>query len=351
LLQPDSHHPLTLAPQITTRLKVLAHLDIAERRLPQDGRLTVHVSAQTQLAMRLSTLPSLFGEKIVLRLLDQVAVPLRLNALGLTTEQVTMLTYHVQQQHGLILVTGPTGAGKTITLYSALHAIDAVHVNIATVEDPIELSLTGITQVAVNDKIELSFSRVLRALMRQDPDVLMIGEIRDQDTAENAIKAAQTGHLVLSTLHTDSTTAAISRLLTMGVLGYQIAAALRLVIAQRLARRLCPHCKKPQPLAKAIAQAAGFANALAPSTSYHPVGCDHCCDGYRGRVGIYELLPMTEALRQAILQPQFSATAAPQPSIRLRDAALTLVRQGDISLSEADRVTAAADHGVSYATL
>jgi len=309
-----------LAARLNSRLKIIANLNIAERRLPQDGRFTLHLNQQKH-DCRISTCPTLFGEKIVVRILNPSNLTLTLEQLNLTPPQETIFLNHIHVPQGMILVTGPTGSGKTVTLYTALSLLNALEKNISTVEDPVEISLPGINQVEVNHKIGLNFATTLRAFLRQDPDIIMVGEIRDLETAEIAIKAAQTGHLVLSTLHTNSAVEAITRLINMGVAPCNLATAVTLIIAQRLLRKLCPHCKTAENIA---------------------TGCKHCERGYSGRRAIFELLPISKTLSRTIIQNSsaavFTEQAQNEGMINLRALALTLVQQGITSLPEINRV-------------
>lgn len=271
LLYDAASIPLHLATQVNTRLKIMSHLNIAEKRMPQDGRLKIHAS--TKIDIRINTCPVLFGEKIVLRILDAKDSALAIPSLGMTNDQQNLFLDKLSSSQGLILVTGPTGSGKTMTLYSALHHLNQTEKNISTVEDPVEIELSGINQVNVNQRIGLDFSTILRTLLRQDPDILMIGEIRDKETATIALQAAQTGHLVLSTLHTNNAAESISRFRSMGITAHEIINTASLIIAQRLVRTLCSHCKQSGNLP-------------------HEKGCEHCRQGYAGRIGIFELLTL-----------------------------------------------------------
>ena len=331
MLHEAAHPPLDMAHRLAARLKVMARMDIAERRLPQDGRLRVDSDGETRVDFRVSSLPTLFGEKLVLRLLDSAATPLDLDALGMEADQLAAYRAAIARPDGMILVTGPTGSGKTVTLYSALKRLNASCRNILTAEDPVEIKLPGINQIAVNPVIGLGFSDLLRAFLRQDPDVMMVGEIRDRETAEIAIKAAQTGHLVLSTLHTNDAISAITRLINMGIPPWSITASVRLISAQRLVRRLCPHCRRPA------------AGASGRQDAFEPGGCPRCHDGYRGRTGIHEVLPMTAALAQRILATGAGTGAGVDDGMtayrRLRDTGLTKAAAGVTSLTEIERVT------------
>ncbi|AGB81078.1 type II secretory pathway, ATPase PulE/Tfp pilus assembly pathway, ATPase PilB [Serratia sp. FGI94] len=337
VLQTVSPPPLALSQRIIARLKIMAQLDIAERRLPQDGQLGVQLD-RSRYSMRISTLPTLYGEKVVLRILQTDRQDLPLEQLGMTEDDRAQFAAALAAPQGMILVTGPTGSGKTVTLYSGLHQLNDRQRNLCSVEDPVEIPLFGVNQTQVNGKIDLSFSRVLRALLRQDPDVIMIGEIRDGETAEIAVKAAQTGHLVLSTLHTNSTSETLTRLTNMGIPGYLLAASLRLVIAQRLVRRLCLHCRHRQT------ETLHFPAALWPQplTPWRAEGCEHCFGGYYGRIGIYELLHITSEIQHGLLQhqtaEQLDEIAQRQGQTSLLQAGLALVAEGTTSLQEVYRV-------------
>ena len=312
---------LPLREQIISRLKVQARLDIAEKRLPQDGRIQLTVDDRS-VDIRVSSMPTLHGEKIVLRLLSGQHQPVHLEALGLEDDDAQRLREAIHRPHGLVLITGPTGSGKTTTLYSCLQHLNTPSVNIATVEDPTEIALPGANQVNVNERIGLSFDVALRALLRQDPDILMVGEIRDHATADMAIKASQTGHLVLSTLHTNDAPSTLTRLQHMGIAGFHLASSVLLVCAQRLLRRLCVHCKRPDPLRQ------GFV----------PVGCDQCLQGYRGRLAIHQVMPISASLQSLILE-KASASAlalqAAQDGVRsLREAGVRRVIAGETSWDE-----------------
>lgn len=338
-----SSPPLDWAARLTARLKIMGQLDIAERRLPQDGQFSFALDTQS-LSLRIATLPVLEGEKVVLRVLQTYQQMLTLDNLGLAPTAYACLTQALQQPQGMILVTGPTGSGKTVTLYSAICWLNKSQRNICSVEDPVEIPLPGINQTALNLKAELDFSRILRALLRQDPDVVMIGEIRDSETAEIAVKAAQTGHLVLSTLHTNSAIETLTRLGHLGIPGYLLAGALTLLVAQRLVRRLCPHCKTPasSPLT--------FPDTLwaSPVPHWEAQGCEHCVKGYYGRLALYELLPLTPALRHALSRgasTQDLAVLANETGYdTLFIAALQRVSQGETSAAEMYRVIGASSH-------
>lgn len=337
--------PVQLAARLAARLKVMAKLDIAERRLPQDGRIKLHLSGSKSVDMRVNTLPTQWGEKVVIRLLDSAATRLGIEQLGLTDAQKTLYLQALQRPQGMILVTGPTGSGKTVTLYTGLSILNQVTANISTAEDPIEINLPGINQVQINPKVGLSFAYALRAFLRQDPDIIMVGEIRDLETAEIAVKAAQTGHLVLSTLHTNSAAETLTRLSHMGLPAYNIASSISLIIAQRLARKLCVHCREPEQLSPGQLSQLGFTPAQQASgiTLYRATGCDQCTDGYKGRTGVYEIMTMSEQLAELIMNNAGAlaiARAAQQEGmISLRHSALAKAGQGLISLAEVNRIT------------
>ncbi len=336
--------PMKLASRIASRLKVMAGLDIAERRVPQDGRIKLNLSKSKSMDFRVSTLPTLFGEKIVLRILDSSSAKLGIDKLGYEENQKQLYLDAIHKPYGMVLVTGPTGSGKTVSLYTALNILNMPERNISTVEDPVEIRVEGINQVQQNTKRGMTFAAALRSFLRQDPDVIMVGEIRDLETAEIAIKAAQTGHMVLSTLHTNDAPQTIARLMNMGIAPYNITSSVTLVIAQRLARRL-HECKRPIELQPQILLAAGFSqeDIDAGLTIYEPVGCDHCNEGYKGRVGIYQVMPMLEDIQKIVLQGgnalQIAAVARAAGINDLRASALLKVKQGVTSLTEIDRVT------------
>ncbi len=336
--------PLALASRISARIKILSRLDIAERRVPQDGRMKLRISKNRAIDFRVSTLPTLFGEKVVMRILDPTSATLGVEKLGFEPEQKRLFLEAVERPYGMVLVTGPTGSGKTVSLYTAVNILNTPDRNICTAEDPVEINLAGINQVNVNEKAGLTFSAALRSFLRQDPDVILVGEIRDLETAEIAIKAAQTGHMVLSTLHTNDAPATLSRLVNMGVAPFNIASAVNLIVAQRLARRLCPVCKKPQDLPKPVLLKAGFHESeLAELKVYGPVGCDQCTEGYKGRVGIYQVMPISESMGAIIMRGgtalDIEAQAHKDGIPDLRASALKKVRDGVTGLAEIERVT------------
>ncbi|MEM5297902.1 ATPase, T2SS/T4P/T4SS family [Burkholderia sp. JPY481] len=333
--------PAHLRDAFVTRVKVLARMDIAERRVPQDGRLRLATSPGRLEDYRVNSLPTLFGEKLVLRRLDALPADLSLDSLGLDPRQRVAVDAAIRAPHGLMLVTGPTGSGKTLSLYCFLNLLNGEARNLCSVEDPAEIQLAGINQVSVREKAGLTFAVALRAFLRQDPDVIMVGEIRDNETADVAVKAAQTGHLVLSTLHTNDAPAAIARLIDIGVEPYNLAAALRMVTAQRLVRRLCVECRAPAPHSAAALHAAGFGeHELDGWQPYAGTGCAACHGiGYRGRVGIHQVMPVSDAMRELIVTSagahELGRLAHTEQVATLRDAALARVRDGTTSLAEA----------------
>ncbi|MFC5438092.1 type IV-A pilus assembly ATPase PilB [Rhodanobacter umsongensis] len=344
MLKAVASPPMKMANRISSRIKVMAQLDIAEKRVPQDGRIKLNLSKTRAIDFRVSTLPTLFGEKIVLRILDGSSAKIGIEKLGYEPEQQKLYLDAIQKPYGMVLVTGPTGSGKTVSLYTGLNILNTAERNISTVEDPVEIRVEGINQVQQNVKRGMTFASALRSFLRQDPDVIMVGEIRDLETAEIAIKAAQTGHMVLSTLHTNDAAQTIARLMNMGIAPYNITSSVTLIIAQRLARRL-HECKKPQNLPPQVLLAAGFSQADidAGLTIYEAGGCDGCNEGYKGRVGIYQVMPMLEDIQKIILQGgnalQISEVAKAAGVNDLRASALLKVKQGLTSLTEIDRVT------------
>lgn len=344
MLRAVASPPLKMASRIASRLKVMAQLDIAEKRVPQDGRIKLNLSKNRAIDFRVSTLPTLFGEKIVLRILDGSAAKIGIEKLGYEPDQQKLFIDAIHKPYGMVLVTGPTGSGKTVSLYTGLNMLNTAERNISTAEDPVEIRVEGINQVQQNAKRGMTFASALRSFLRQDPDVIMVGEIRDLETAEIAIKAAQTGHMVLSTLHTNDAAQTIARLMNMGIAPYNITSSVTLIIAQRLARRL-HNCKRPQPLPPSVLLAAGFTQQDIDEglTLYEAVGCDECNEGYKGRVGIYQVMPMLEDIQKIVLQGgnalQIAETAKAAGINDLRASALLKVKQGLTSLSEIDRVT------------
>ncbi|MFQ5574881.1 MAG: type IV-A pilus assembly ATPase PilB [Terriglobia bacterium] len=344
VLQEVASPPLQLAGRIGARIKILSRLDIAERRVPQDGRIKMRISRNRAIDFRVSTLPTLHGEKIVMRILDPMSTTLGVDQLGFEPHQKEQFLEAIHRPQGMVLVTGPTGSGKTVTLYTGLHILNTADRNISTAEDPVEINVSGINQVNINEKANLTFATSLRAFLRQDPDIIMVGEIRDLETAEIGIKAAQTGHLVLSTLHTNDAPGTLTRLVNMGVAPFNIASSVHLIIAQRLGRRLCQNCKRPAELPEAALVKAGFQKEdLDGLTVYAPVGCDGCSEGYKGRVGLYQVMPISEATGNIIMrggnQLDIEAQAKKESVFDLRIAGLHKVREGVTSLEEIERVT------------
>ena len=337
--------PVQLAQKISARIKVMARLDIAERRVPQDGRIKMRLSKTRSIDFRVSTCPTLFGEKAVMRILDASAAMLGIDALGYEPEQKAHYMKALDRPQGMILVTGPTGSGKTVSLYTGLNILNVEGTNISTAEDPAEIILPGVNQVNVNPKVGLTFASALRSFLRQDPDVIMVGEIRDLETAEIAIKAAQTGHLVLSTLHTNDAPQTLTRLIDMGVKPYAIATSVSLIIAQRLARRLCTYCKQPVSVPNEALLKEGFDPAVVAAglTIFSPKGCGNCTDGYKGRVGIYQVLPCTDAIGRIIMEGgnaiNIADQAAKEGVADLRTSGLRKVAAGMTSLEEVNSVT------------
>ncbi|MFT5545248.1 MAG: type IV pilus assembly protein PilB [Rheinheimera aquimaris] len=336
--------PVALATRLSARLKVMSRLDIAEKRVPQDGRIKLKLSAKKSIDFRVSTLPTLWGEKIVMRILDSDSAMLGIDVLGYEENQKQLYLDALAQPQGMILVTGPTGSGKTVSLYTGLAILNTSETNISTAEDPVEINLPGVNQVQVNPRAGLTFASALKAFLRQDPDVVMVGEIRDLETAEIAIKAAQTGHLVLSTLHTNSAPETLTRLLNMGVPSYNVASSVSLIIAQRLARRLCGQCKQPEVLPEAELLRQGFTPQQLPNVKvFKPVGCEHCTNGYKGRVGIYEVMPVSAKMADIIMQGGNSLDIATQAQAEgvnnLRQSGLIKAAAGLTSLAEVNRVT------------
>ena len=336
--------PVSMAPRMAARLKIMAQMDIAERRVPQDGRLKLYLTKQRAIDFRVNTLPTMWGEKVVMRLLDPASAQMGIEALGYEDHQKELFLKAIHKPQGMVLVTGPTGSGKTVSLYTALNILNTSAVNISTAEDPVEINLAGINQVNVNPKVGMTFANALRSFLRQDPDIIMVGEIRDLETAEIAIKAAQTGHMVLSTLHTNSAPQTLSRLMNMGVAPYNIASSVTLIIAQRLARRLCQHCKEEVKIPPEELINQGFRkDELSSLTICKAVGCDQCNHGYKGRVGVYEVLPVSEEIGRIIMESgnamQIAEQARKDGINDLHQSGLNKVRMGLTSLEEINRVT------------
>jgi type IV pilus assembly protein PilB len=347
VLKEIAQPPLAIKEKLASRIKVISNLDIAEKRIPQDGRMKLTLSKTRSIDFRVSTLPMVNGEKIVMRILDPSSAQLGIEALGYEPEQKEALLNAVSRPYGLVLVTGPTGSGKTVSLYTCLNILNNPGVNISTAEDPAEIPLAGINQVNVNDKQGLTFAAALKSFLRQDPDIIMIGEIRDLETADMAIKAASTGHMVLSTLHTNDAPSTLTRLLNMGVAPFNIASAVSLITAQRLARRLCKSCKQPIDLPKEALLSVGFEEADLDGSwqLYGPKegGCDMCNGGYKGRVGIYQVMPVSDAMSRLIMKNGTAhdiADQARKEGIRdLRQSGLLKIKQGHTSIEEVLSVT------------
>ncbi|MGQ9426011.1 type IV-A pilus assembly ATPase PilB [Gilvimarinus sp. F26214L] len=347
ILKEMARPPINLAGRLAARLKVMSQMDISERRVPQDGRIKMKISRSRAIDFRVNTLPTLFGEKIVLRILDPSSAKLGIDALGYEEDQKQLYLDALNQPQGMILVTGPTGSGKTVSLYTGLNILNTPERNISTAEDPVEINLEGINQVQMNTRVGLTFAEALRSFLRQDPDIVMVGEIRDLETAEIAIKAAQTGHLVLSTLHTNSAPETLTRLLNMGVPAFNVATTVSVIIAQRLARRLCGNCKKPaKDIPDHILTQEGFDEIgieRKDLTLFHPAGCSQCTNGYKGRVGVYEVVRITPKIASLIMEGgnslQIAKLANEEGFRNLRVSALRKAATGLTSLEEANRVT------------
>ncbi len=336
--------PVNIAPRLIARIKVMSRMNIAERRVPQDGRIKMMLSKNRSIDFRVNTCPTLYGEKVVLRILDPTSAQIGIEALGFEEHQRAAFQNAIDKPYGMVLVTGPTGSGKTVTLYTALNMLNKPEVNISTVEDPVEIQVAGINQVNMNTKTGLTFAAALRAFLRQDPDIVMVGEIRDLETAEIAVKAAQTGHLVLSTLHTNDAPQTLTRLANMGIPPYNIASSVLLIMAQRLARRLCEHCKTVDDVPKESLLEEGFSEKDIPKLKiYKAVGCDMCTNGYKGRIGIFEVMPISEEMGRLIMEGGSSMQLAKQAEKEgvqnLRASGLKKVKAGITSLEEINRVT------------
>lgn len=339
-LQEIASPPISIKDKLASRIKVISRMDISEKRIPQDGRMKLKIGPDRVIDFRVSTLPTLFGEKIVIRILDPSSAKLGIEALGYEPEEKARLLAAVQRPYGMVLVTGPTGSGKTVSLYTCLNLLNKPGVNISTAEDPSEINLPGVNQVNVNDKAGLTFAAALKSFLRQDPDIIMVGEIRDLETADISIKAAQTGHLVLSTLHTNDAPTTLTRMRNMGIAPFNIASSVILITAQRLARRLCPNCKEPVDIPEEALIQAGFAASELDGSwkPYRPVGCTMCNNGYKGRVGIYEVMPISEDIQRIILADgsavDIAAQARKEGVRSLRQSGLYKVKIGMTSLEE-----------------
>ena len=344
MLQEMSRPPIGLSAKISARLKVMSRMDISERRVPQDGRIKLKISNTKSIDFRVNTLPTLFGEKIVLRILDSSSAKMGIDALGYEPVQKKMYMDALSKPQGMILVTGPTGSGKTVSLYTGINILNTEDINISTAEDPVEINLEGVNQVNINQKVNLDFAVALRSFLRQDPDIIMVGEIRDLETASIAIKAAQTGHMVMSTLHTNSASETLTRMLNMGVAAFNLATTVNLIIAQRLGRRLCSHCKQPADIPHDTMITEGFSEELIKTARlYRPIGCNQCNKGYKGRVGIYEVVPITKAISRIIMEEgnalQLNEQFQKEGFNNLRQSALMKAAQGVTSLEEVNRIT------------
>lgn len=345
ILNEVSKPSIKLSHKLAARVKIMSQMDISERRVPQDGRIKLKLSKSRAIDFRVNTLPTIWGEKIVLRILDPTAAQMGIDQLGYEEDQKQLYLEALKSPQGMILVTGPTGSGKTVSLYTGLNILNTPEVNISTAEDPAEINLEGINQVNVSNKVGLTFAEALRSFLRQDPDIIMVGEIRDLETANIAIKAAQTGHLVLSTLHTNSAAETLTRMMNMGVASFNIATSVSLIIAQRLGRRLCKDCKEPYDVPQDVLLKEGFTQQQIDTgfTLYRPAGCDKCKNGYKGRVGILEVVKVTEEMENMIMNEASSIELARQARNEgfnsLRQSALQKVIQGVTSLEEANRVT------------
>ena len=346
IMQKMASPPIQLASKIAARLKVMSQMDISERRIPQDGRIKLKISQNKAIDFRVNSLPTLFGEKIVLRILDPSSAMLGIDALGYEPDQKEMFLEALHKPQGMVLITGPTGSGKTVSLYTGLNILNTEETNISTAEDPVEINLEGINQVNVNPKVGLTFASALKSFLRQDPDIVMVGEIRDLETAEIAVKAAQTGHMVLSTLHTNSAPETLTRLHNMGVASFNIATSVNLVIAQRLARRLCKNCKRPVTIPRQSLLEIGFTEAdlnNSDNVIYEPVGCSECRDGYKGRLGIYEVMKITPDISRIIMENgnaiDIKDAALANGFRDLRRSGILKVLQGLTTIQEMLRVT------------
>ena len=346
ILHAVTTQPISFASRITARIKIIAKLDIAERRVPQDGRVKLKISKSKAFDFRVNTLPTVYGEKVVMRILDSSSANLDLETLGFNADQLNTYRKIVRRPYGMVLITGPTGSGKTVTLYSALSMLNSPAKNISTVEDPVEIQLAGITQVNINEKANLNFANTLRAFLRQDPDIIMLGEIRDLETAEIAIKASQTGHMVLSTLHTNDAPSTLTRMLNMGVPAFNVASAVHLIVAQRLIRKLCTGCKVKKELPEKVLIEAGFKPDSLDGIELFQAnekGCELCTEGYRGRAGIFQVMPVSEQIKTLIMQgcteQDIEQQAAAEGTLDLRASGLQKVREGITSLEEIERVT------------
>jgi len=344
ILKEVASPPNNIANKLTSRIKVMSRMNISERRIPQDGRIKMALSKNRAIDFRVNTCPTLYGEKIVLRILDPTSAQVGIEQLGFDPQQKEDFLKAIKKPYGMILVTGPTGSGKTVTLYTALNMLNEPDINISTAEDPVEITVAGINQVNVNPKTGLTFAEALRAFLRQDPDIIMVGEIRDLETAEISVKAAQTGHLVLSTLHTNDAPQTLNRLNQMGIPPYNIAASVLLIMAQRLARKLCDKCKKIEELPTELLIKEGFSEDDAQGLkTYKAIGCDYCTNGYKGRVGIFQVMPISEAMENIIIQggstKDLEEQSASEGIFTLRESGLEKIKTGITSIEEINRIT------------
>ena len=344
ILKEVASPPMNIANKLTSRIKVMSRMNISERRIPQDGRIKMAISKNRAIDFRVNTCPTLYGEKIVLRILDPTSAQVGIEQLGFEPEQRKNFLEAIKKPYGMILVTGPTGSGKTVTLYTALNLLNSDDINISTAEDPVEITVAGINQVNVNPKTGLSFATALRAFLRQDPDIIMVGEIRDLETAEISVKAAQTGHLVLSTLHTNDAPQTLNRLNQMGIPPYNVASAVLLIMAQRLARKLCPSCKQLEELpAKTLIEEGFSEEEIDDLVTYKAVGCNNCTGGYKGRVGIFQVMPVSEAMEKIIIAngttKELEDQSMKEGIFTLRESGLQKIRAGTTSIEEINRIT------------
>lgn len=344
ILKEVASPPMNIANKLTSRIKVMSRMNISERRIPQDGRIKMALSKNRAIDFRVNTCPTLYGEKIVLRILDPTSAQVGIEQLGFDPEQKANFLKAIEKPYGMILVTGPTGSGKTVSLYTALNILNNPDINISTAEDPVEITVPGINQVNVNPKTGLTFAEALRAFLRQDPDIIMVGEIRDLETAEISVKAAQTGHLVLSTLHTNDAPQTLNRLNQMGIPPYNIASAVLLIMAQRLARKLCESCKKEEDLPAELLVKEGFSEKEAKKLNvFKAVGCDKCVSGYKGRIGIFQVMPVSEAMEKLIIAgcstKDLEEQSAKDGILTLRQSGLEKIRAGITSIEEINRIT------------
>lgn len=344
ILKEVASPPMNIANKLTSRIKVMSRMNISERRIPQDGRIKMAISKNRAIDFRVNTCPTLYGEKIVLRILDPTSAQVGIEQLGFEPEQRKNFLEAIKKPYGMILVTGPTGSGKTVTLYTALNLLNSDDINISTAEDPVEITVAGINQVNVNPKTGLSFATALRAFLRQDPDIIMVGEIRDLETAEISVKAAQTGHLVLSTLHTNDAPQTLNRLNQMGIPPYNVASAVLLIMAQRLARKLCPSCKQKEELpAKTLIEEGFSEEEIDNLVTYKAVGCNNCTGGYKGRVGIFQVMPVSEAMEKIIIAngttKELEDQSMKEGIFTLRESGLQKIRAGTTSIEEINRIT------------